>query len=131
MRCDRCRSKTKSPDEVPGHKGADEEDRHGHILREKRIACGMTQQQVAIKAQVHQQQYQKFESGKRNIMTASFQIVCRVLEALGMDIADFYHERASLSYEDSIGANTLADIDAAIVNLKEGNVSEPIDLSDF
>lgn len=61
------------------------------ILREKRVVAGMTQQQVADKARIKLQQYQKFESGERNIMTSSFQIACRVIEALGMDISDFYH----------------------------------------
>lgn len=62
----------------------------GTILREKRKALGMTQQQVANKANVVLQQYQKFESGKRNIMTCTFLIACRVLEALEIDITEFY-----------------------------------------
>lgn len=51
----------------------------------------MTQKQVAEKAKITLQQYQKFESGARNIMTCSFRIACRVIEALGMNISDFYH----------------------------------------
>ena len=35
--------------------------------------------------------YQRFESGDRNIMTASFQMACRVIEALELDIAAFFH----------------------------------------
>ena len=66
------------------------DDAHG-ILREKRVVLGLTQQQVADKAKVVIQQYQKFESGELNIMTCSFSIACRVIEALGMDISDFYH----------------------------------------
>ena len=62
------------------------------ILREKRVVQGLTQQQVADKAGIKLQQYQKFESGERNIKTASFQIACRVIEALGMNISDFYHD---------------------------------------
>ena len=42
------------------------------ILRERRVILGMTQQQVADKAHIVLQQYQKFESGERNIMTCSF-----------------------------------------------------------
>lgn len=61
------------------------------ILREKRVILGMTQQQVADKAHIVLQQYQKFESGERNIMTCSFQIACRIIEALEMDIAAFFH----------------------------------------
>lgn len=61
------------------------------ILKEKRVVQGMTQQQVADRARIKIQQYQKFESGERSIMTASFQLACRVIEALGMDVSDFYH----------------------------------------
>ncbi len=61
------------------------------ILREKRLTLRMTQQEVADKAKIKLQQYQKFESGTRNIMTSSFQLACRVIEALGMNVSDFYH----------------------------------------
>ena len=61
------------------------------ILREKRVTLRMTQQQVADKAKIKLQQYQKFESGERNIMTCSFRIACRVIEALEMNVSDFYH----------------------------------------
>ena len=61
------------------------------ILREKRVTLRMTQQEVADKAKIKLQQYQKFEAGTRNIMTSSFRIACRVIEALGMNISDFYH----------------------------------------
>ncbi len=67
-----------------------DEDFHT-VLREKRIVLGLTQKQVADKAGIVLQQYQKFESGERNIMTCSFRIACRIIEALGMDISDFYH----------------------------------------
>ena len=64
----------------------------GHtILREKRLVLGLTQNQVADKAGIVLQQYQKFESGERSIMTCSFQIACRIIEALEMDITKFYH----------------------------------------
>lgn len=61
------------------------------ILREKRVTLRMMQQEVADKAKIKLQQYQKFESGARNIMTCSFQLACRVIEALGMNISDFYN----------------------------------------
>ena len=61
------------------------------VLREKRIMAGLTQKQVADRAGIALQQYQKFESGERNIMNSSFQIACRVIEALGMNISEFYH----------------------------------------
>lgn len=72
----------------------------GHtILREKRLVLGLTQQQVANKAGVVLQQYQKFESGARNIMTCSFKIACRIIEALEMDITDFYHGKYAIGEE--------------------------------
>ena len=64
---------------------------HG-ILRERREVLGMTQKQVAEKANIPLQSYQRFESGERNIKTASFQMACRVIEALEMNISDFYHD---------------------------------------
>ena len=44
------------------------------ILREKRVVQGLTQQQVADRAKISLRQYQSFESGERNIRTASFQL---------------------------------------------------------
>lgn len=67
-----------------------DKDMHS-ILREKRNELGLTQHQVADKAKIKLQQYQKFESGERNIRTVSFRIACSVIESLGMDISDFYH----------------------------------------
>jgi len=61
------------------------------ILREKRLVLGLTQQQVADKAKINFKQYNKFESGERNIMTASFQIAYRVIKALEMDVDKFYN----------------------------------------
>ena len=61
------------------------EKKKGAILREKRVTQNLTQQQVADKAGIRLQQYQRLENNERNIMT------CRVIEALGMDISDFYH----------------------------------------
>ena len=65
--------------------------KNGSILHEKRVVLGLTQKQVAERAKITLRQYQKFESGERNIMTCSFQMACRVIEALGMNISDFYH----------------------------------------
>ena len=62
------------------------------ILREKRVVQGLTQQQVADRAKISLRQYQSFESGERNIRTASFQLACRVIEALGMDPTKFFHD---------------------------------------
>ena len=61
------------------------------ILREKRLVLGLTQQQVSDLAKISCCQYQRFASGERNIMTASFQIACRIIKALNMDIDKFYN----------------------------------------
>lgn len=70
-----------------------------NILRERRVVLGLTQKQVAEKAKIPLQSYQRFESGERNIMTASFQMACRVIEALGMNVSDFYHGEYILGEE--------------------------------
>ena len=62
------------------------------ILKEHRIESGLTQQQVADRAGIQLQHYQKFESGARNLRTASFIVACRVLEALDLDIVKYFHE---------------------------------------
>ncbi len=67
------------------------QDKRDGLLREQRVVNGLTQQQVADKAKIKLQQYQKFESGERNLRTASFQVACRVLEALDLDIVKYFH----------------------------------------
>lgn len=62
------------------------------ILKEKRASLKLTQQQVADRAEINIRQYQKFESGERSILTSSFIIACKVIEALDMDISDFYNK---------------------------------------
>lgn len=59
-------------------------------LKNRRHELHLTQQAVANKARIQLQQYRKFESGQRNILTASFTVACAVLDALGIDISDFY-----------------------------------------
>lgn len=68
------------------------QDKRDGLLRERRIVLGLTQQQVADKAGIKLPQYQKFEGGQRNLRTASFQIACRVLEALELDIVKYFHK---------------------------------------
>lgn len=67
------------------------------LLQKRRKEIGLTQQEVADRAGIRIQQYQKFESGERSIMTCSFKIACQVIDALQMDIANFYHVAVSLS----------------------------------
>jgi len=66
----------------------------------------MTQQQVANKARIQLRQYQRFESGERNLTSSSFNIGCSVLEALDIDIAGFRRGDYVLSKE----FNSIAEI---------------------
>lgn len=68
-----------------------------NILKERRINLRLTQQEVAEKAKILPQQYQKFESGERKIESATFQTACKIIEALDMDITKFYHGEYSFS----------------------------------
>ena len=61
------------------------------VLKDYRDKLGLTQQQVADKAQVQLRQYQRFESGERNLSSSSFNIACRVIEALGLDPTKYHH----------------------------------------
>ena len=60
------------------------------IFRDKRTELCLTQRQVAKRAGITIQQYQKFEGGQRSLMTASFAVACSVLKALSIDISDYY-----------------------------------------
>lgn len=60
------------------------------ILKIFRKYKQLTQQQVADKANINYRQYQKFESGERDVMNGSFILVCRLLNALEIDINKFY-----------------------------------------
>lgn len=51
----------------------------------------VTQQEIADRAKITLRQYQRLESGERSILTCSFGLACRVIEALDMDVSKFYH----------------------------------------
>ena len=61
------------------------------VLSERRQMLRMTQQEVADQANITLRQYQRLESGERSILTCSFGLACRVIEALDMDVSKFYH----------------------------------------
>ena len=61
------------------------------LLREKRIEQNMTLKAVAEKAGIALRQYQRYESGERDLLAASFVVTCNVLEVLEIDIKDFFH----------------------------------------
>ena len=75
------------------------QDRKDGLLREQRMVNGLTQQQVADRAGIKLQHYQKFEGGERNLRTASFDVACRVLEALDLDIVKYFHHEYALAEE--------------------------------
>ena len=75
------------------------QDKKDGLLKEQRLVNGLTQQQVADKAGILIQHYQKFESGERNLRTASFDVACRVLEALELDIVKYFHKEYVLGEE--------------------------------
>ena len=59
------------------------------VLLKKRQMLRLTQQEIADRAKITLRQYQRLESGERNILTSSFGLACRVIEALDMLV--FYH----------------------------------------
>jgi len=59
------------------------------ILLEARKKIGMTQQQVADKANITIRHYQMFESGERKLSSASFSTASKVLDALKLDLTTF------------------------------------------
>ena len=61
------------------------------VLSEKRQMLRLTQQEIADRAKITLRQYQRLESGERSILTCSFGLACRVVEALDMDVSKFYH----------------------------------------
>ena len=61
------------------------------VLSERRQMLRMTQQEIADRAKITLRQYQRLESGERSILTCSFGLACRVIEALDMDVSKFYH----------------------------------------
>lgn len=66
------------------------------LLQMRRLKLGLSQQAVADKADIPLQSYQQFESGKRSIRRASFQIACQVLEALDIDFTRFHRHEYSI-----------------------------------
>lgn len=83
-----------------------------NILKRKRLQLELTQQQVADKAGIHQQQYQKFENGDRDLMNSSFYTACKVIEALDMDISSFYHRKYSWDENDAKSSQTKTGSDS-------------------
>lgn len=60
-----------------------------YVLKKRRNQLGLTQQEVADKAGINIKQYQRFETGERELTDASFMTVCKVLKALEMDMGKY------------------------------------------
>ncbi|GHU58393.1 hypothetical protein AGMMS49975_24960 [Clostridia bacterium] len=60
-----------------------------NVLQNARAKLGLTQQQVADKANILLRQYQRFENGERELSSSSFNIAARVLNALDLDLSAF------------------------------------------
>lgn len=72
----------------------------GMILRAKRKKLKMTQIETAKRVGIKYQQYQKFETGERDIRNALFSLACKVLLALKLAPLKFYLEGYHLSQEE-------------------------------
>ncbi|MCL2517307.1 MAG: helix-turn-helix domain-containing protein [Oscillospiraceae bacterium] len=59
------------------------------ILLEARKKLGLTQTQVAEKAQIILRQYQKFENGERKLSSSSFWMASKILQVLQLDVTTF------------------------------------------
>ena len=60
------------------------------LLKTMRDYLDITQKDAAAKIGIPLSTYQKFETGERNLRTASFTITCKVLYALELNPGDFY-----------------------------------------
>lgn len=83
----------KSDDEISTEEGIDFSgfstvhlDCAHSVLQERRLILELTQKQIAERAKIPLSTYQKFETGERNIRTAAFEVTCRVLNALELEI---------------------------------------------
>lgn len=64
---------------------------HDHVLlRNRRIELGLTQQQVADKANIQLRQYQRVESGERHIRSASAKTMLSICAVLKIDPYEFF-----------------------------------------
>ena len=88
------------------------------VLSEKRQILRLTQQEVADRAKITLRQYQRLESGERNILTSSFGLACRVIEALDMDVSKFYHGDYYLEELKTIEGKRFGDREN--INLNDG-----------
>ncbi len=73
------------------------------ILKTRRVQLRLTQQQVANGARIQLQQYQRLESGERNIENASMRIAISICAVLKLDPFCLFPEAAAMNkYADSV-----------------------------
>ena len=63
----------------------------GRVANSDQGLCMLFDLEEAIMFTPKPQEYQRLESGERSILTCSFGLACRVIEALDMDVSKFYH----------------------------------------
>ena len=60
-----------------------------YVLKKRRKQLRLTQQEVADKAGINIKQYQRFETGERELMDASFMTAYQVLNTLELDAGKY------------------------------------------
>lgn len=56
-----------------------------HVLRNRRVELGLTQQEVAVELGMHIRQYQRFEYGEQSLAKCSMQTGLRICSVLRLD----------------------------------------------
>ncbi len=65
--------------------GRNKDNREAAIIRERRKALGLTQDQVATEAGIEMQSYQRYEHGTTKLSSATMKIGLRICAALELD----------------------------------------------
>lgn len=61
------------------------------ILKKRREECGLTQQQVADIVSISTRQYQRLETGERQISGTAFRIGVAIADVLEIDVHELIH----------------------------------------
>jgi len=62
-----------------------------NVLKKRRDELGLTQQQVANLASISTRQYQRLETGERQISGTAFRIGVAIADVLEMDVHELVH----------------------------------------
>ena len=74
--------------------------KEAEILRNKRLESGLSQMQVAVKAGLVLQQYQRFEYGYQKLSNANMITALRICAALDLDPYEFVTDIGALCKDD-------------------------------